>query len=151
MSRRSSRAWARTSFVDDALRGRGIGWEDTVIGGFSQGGVALALALGTGRPRAAGILAMSCFLPMVRGWRIDERAKRGTPAYVSHGTYDNIIPVAFGRRARDELVEGQLEVTYRETRVQHQIDPELIPEMQAWLLACTGGPDPLRDGPKAQI
>ena len=140
------------SFVDDALRGRGIAWEDTVIGGFSQGGaVGLALALGTGRPRAAGILVMSCFLPMVRGWRIDVRAKRGTPAYVSHGTYDNIIPVGFGRRVRDELVEGQLEVTYRETRVQHQIDPELIPEMQAWLLACTGGPDPLRDGPKSQI
>ena len=59
--------------------------------------MALALALGTG-PAARGDLAMSCFLPMVRGWRIDERAKRLHPAYVVHGTYDNIIPVAFGRR-----------------------------------------------------
>ena len=140
------------NFVDDFLRQRGIAWEDTIIGGFSQGGaVSLALALGTGRPRPAGILAMSCFLPMVRGWRIDVRAKRGTPAYVSHGTYDNIIPVGFGRRVRDELVEGKLEVIYRETRVQHQIDPELLPEMRAWLLAETGGPDPVRDGPKSQI
>ena len=94
---------------------------------------------------------MSCFLPMVRGWRIDVRAKRGTPAYVSHGAYDNIIPVGFGRRVRDELVEGKLEVIYRETRVQHQIDPELLPEMRAWLLAETGRPDPVRDGPKSQI
>ena len=140
------------NFVDDFLRQRGIAWEDTIIGGFSQGGaVSLALALGTGRPRPAGILAMSCFLPMVRGWRIDVRAKRGTPASVSHGTYDNIIPVGFGRRVRDELVEGKLEVIYRETRVQHQIDPELLPEMRAWLLAETGGPDPVRDGPKSQI
>ena len=140
------------NFVDDFLRQRGIAWEDTIIGGFSQGGaVSLALALGTGRPRPAGILAMSCFLPMVRGWRIDVRAKRGTPAYVSHGTYDNIIPVGFGRRVRDELVEGKLEVIYRETQVQHQIDPELLPEMGAWLLAETGGPDPIRDGPKSQI
>lgn len=140
------------NFVDDFLRQRGIAWEDTIIGGFSQGGaVSLALALGTGRPRPAGILAMSCFLPMVRGWRIDVRAKRGTPAYVSHGAYDNIIPVGFGRRVRDELVEGKLEVIYRETRVQHQIDPELLPEMRAWLLAKTGGPDPVRDGPKSQI
>ncbi len=140
------------NFVDDFLRQRGIAWEDTIIGGFSQGGaVSLALALGTGRPRPAGILAMSCFLPMVRGWRIDVRAKRGTPAYLTHGTYDNIIPVGFGRRVRDELVEGKLEVIYRETRVQHQIDPELLPEMRAWLLAKTGGPDPVRDGPKSQI
>ncbi len=104
-----------------------------------------------GRPRPAGILAMSCFLPMVRGWRIDVRAKRGTPAYLTHGTYDNIIPVGFGRRVRDELVEGKLDVIYRETRVQHQIDPELLPEMRAWLLAKTGGPDPVRDGPKSKI
>ena len=39
------------SFVDDALRGRGIAWEDTVIGGFSQGG---AVATGArARHRAA--------------------------------------------------------------------------------------------------
>lgn len=139
-------------FVDDTLRARGIAWEDTVVGGFSQGGaVSLALALGTGRPRAAGILAMSCFLPMVQGWRLDLSAKRRMHAYVSHGTYDNIIPVGFGRRVNDLLTEGGLEVTYRETRVQHSIDPELIPEMRAWLLARTGGPDPVQDGPRSQI
>src|SRR5262245_39598191 len=143
---------AAANFIDAKLREWGVAWENTVIGGFSQGGaVSLALALGMGRPRPAGILAMSCLLPMVRVWRIDVRAKRGTHAYVSHGTYDNIIPVGFGRRVRDELVEGQLEVIYRETRVQHQIDPELIPEMRAWLLARTRGPDPVRDGPKSQI
>ena len=42
-------------------------------------------------------------------------------------------------------------MTYRETRVQHQIDPQLIGEMQAWLLARTGGPDPTLDGAKSQI
>jgi phospholipase/carboxylesterase len=125
-------------FTDSFLRERGIAWEDTVVGGFSQGGaVSLALALGTTRPRAAGILAMSCFLPMVRGWRVDIRAKRGMHAYLSHGTYDNIIPVGFGRKARDLLTDGGLEVTFRETRVQHQIDPELLPEMQAWVRART--------------
>jgi phospholipase/carboxylesterase len=139
-------------FLDDLLRRRGIEWENTVIGGFSQGGaVSLAAAFGTGRPRAAGVLAMSCFLPMVRGWRIDIRAKRGMQAYLSHGTYDNIIPVGFGRRVRDLLVEGGVETHFRETRVQHQIDPELIPEMRTWVGARTGGPDPLRDGPKSEI
>jgi phospholipase/carboxylesterase len=140
------------TFVDAFLRERGVEWERTVIGGFSQGGaVALALALGTGRPRAAGILAMSCFLPMVRGWRIDVRAKRGLPAYVTHGTYDNIIPVGFGRRVRDELVEAKLEVIYRETRVQHSIDPELVPEMRAWVGAQTGIPGQQDEAPRSMI
>jgi phospholipase/carboxylesterase len=125
-------------FTDSLLREHGIAWEETVVGGFSQGGaVSLALALGTARPRAAGVLAMSCFLPMVRGWRIDLGAKRGMHAYLSHGTYDNIIPVGFGRKARDLLTDGGLDVTFRETRVQHQIDPELLPEMQAWVRART--------------
>ena len=130
-------------FLDDLLRRRGISWERTVIGGFSQGGaVATALALGTARPRAAGILAMSCFLPMVRGWRLDIRAKRGLPAYVCHGAFDNIIPVGFGRRLRDELEQGGIEVLYREPRVLHSIDPELLPEMQAWVAAQTPAQDP---------
>lgn len=138
--------------IDALLRERGIDWDRTVVGGFSQGGaVSLALAFGTGRPRAAGVLAMSCFLPMVRGWRIDIRAKRGIHAYVSHGTYDNIIPVGFGRRVRDLLVEGQIETTFRESRVQHQIDPELLPEMRQWLMARTGGPTPTDDWPKSEV
>lgn len=129
-----------SGFTDELLREHGIAWEDTVVGGFSQGGaISLALAFGTGRPRAAGVLAMSCFLPTVRGWRIDIGAKRGMEAYVSHGTYDNVIPVGFGRRVRDLLVEGGVNTVYRETRVQHQIDPELIPEMRAWVLERTGG------------
>jgi len=141
---------ATAHFLDDLLRERGIGWDRTVVGGFSQGGaVATALALGSARPRAAGILAMSCFLPMVRGWRLDIRAKRGTPAFVTHGAFDNIIPVGFGRRLRDELEQGGVEVTYRETRVLHAIDPELLPEMRTWVAARTGAA-PV-EGPRSQI
>ncbi len=139
--------------VDEFLRERGLGWDRTVIGGFSQGGaVATALALGTGRPRPAGLLAMSCFLPMVRGWRLDVHAKRDLPAYITHGAFDNVIPVGFGRRLRDVLLEeGPLDVTYRETRILHSVDPELLPEMRSWLLARTGGPDPVHEGPRSEI
>jgi phospholipase/carboxylesterase len=127
-----------SAFLDSLLREHGVAWEDTVVGGFSQGGaVSLALALGAGRPQAAGVLAMSCFLPIVRGWPIEVAAKRGMHAYLSHGTYDTIIPAEFGRRARDLLEEGGLDLVFRETPVQHQIDPRLLPEMQGWLRART--------------
>jgi phospholipase/carboxylesterase len=127
-------------FIDATLMERGVPWEKTVIGGFSMGcGVSYAVALGTGRPRAAGILGMSGFLPMVRGWRIDIGAKRGMPVYITHGAYDPVIPVDFGRRARDVLEEGGLHVTYRETRVQHSIAPELLPEMREWVASAISG------------
>jgi phospholipase/carboxylesterase len=139
-------------FLDAFLRERGIPWEKTVIGGFSQGGaVSLALAYGMGRPKAAGELALSCFLPMVRGWKLDLRAKRDVPAYVAHGVYDPMIPVGFGRRVRDALDENGVPVIYQETRIQHSIDPELLPEMQAWVGHRTGIPTPQEEGPQSEI
>jgi phospholipase/carboxylesterase len=127
-------------FLDDELRHRGISWEKTVIGGFSQGAaVACAVALGMGRPRPAGLLMMSGFYPMVRGWKLDPPAKRGLPAYVTHGAYDPMIPVGFGRRARDLLEEGGLYVTYREARVQHSIDFALVGEIRDWVGSVISG------------
>ncbi len=138
-------------FLDDELRHRGIPWEKTVIGGFSQGAaVACAVALGMGRPKAAGLLMMSGFYPMVRGWKLDPRAKRGMPAYVTHGSYDPIIPVGFGRKARDLLEEGGLMVTFREARVQHSIDFALIPEMREWVASVISG-QPAIEGPRSEI
>jgi phospholipase/carboxylesterase len=124
-------------FVDDFLRSRAIPWERTVIGGFSQGAaVAYSVAFGDARPAPAGILAMSGFLPTVRGWRLDPRSKRHVPVYISHGAFDNVIPVGFGRRARDVLEDaGNQDVTFRETRVLHSIDPRLLPEIRRWLAA----------------
>ncbi len=56
------------------------------------------------------------------------------PAYVTHGSYDPVIPVGFGRKARDLLEEGGLAVTYRETRMQHGIDHAVIPEIRDWVV-----------------
>ena len=121
-------------FLDVFLRERGIGWDQTVIGGFSQGAaVSYSVALGDARPAPAGILAMSGFLPTVRGWRLSPRIKRDVPVWISHGSFDNVIPVGFGRRARDVLEQaGNTNVTFRESRVLHSIDPELLPEMRDW-------------------
>jgi phospholipase/carboxylesterase len=130
-------------FLDAFLRGREIDWEQTVIGGFSQGAaVSLAAALGTARPAPAGILAMSGFLPTVRGWPLDLGAKRELPVYLSHGSFDNMIPVGFGRRVRDVLSEAGLDVIYRETRMLHAIDPELLGEMREWVGSQVGQEHP---------
>jgi phospholipase/carboxylesterase len=134
-------------FLDDELRNRGIPWERTVIGGFSQGAVvSCAVALGTGRPRAAGLLMMSGFYPMTSGWKMDPGAKRGMPAYVTHGSYDPVIPVAFGGQARDLLEEGGLAVTYRETPMQHGIDFAVIAEIRDWVHSAIAA-EPVIEGP----
>jgi phospholipase/carboxylesterase len=134
-------------FLDRQLAERGIAWEKTVIGGFSQGAAtACGVAIGRGRPRAAGLLMMSGFYPEVSGWEMDPIAKSGMPAYVTHGAYDPVIPVEFGRQAALKLESAGLEVVYRETPMQHGIHPALLPEIRDWISSAIRG-EAVTEGP----
>jgi phospholipase/carboxylesterase len=122
---------ALQELLDDEL---GLDWSKTVVGGFSQGTVmSYALGLGAGRPRPAGILAQSGFIPTVDGWEADLESRRGMPVMITHGSLDPVISVEFAREARDTLTAGGLDVTYHETPMAHTIDPRVLPDVQRWL------------------
>jgi phospholipase/carboxylesterase len=125
---------------DELWSAEGFGPGRTVLGGFSMGTVmSYAMALGEERPPVAGILAFSGFVPVVEGWQPDfGEDRRGTRAFVAHGRADPVIEVGFGRRARDLLAEGGLDVDYRESDVAHQIDPRAIEPAAHWLRAVLG-------------
>lgn len=104
-----------------------------VLGGFSQGAVmSLALGLGKGRPRPAAIAAFSGFLPVVAGWEPDLAAPL-PPVAIAHGLYDQVIPIAFARRAKEAIEGAGGEVLYRESPLPHAIDPQVVAEVAAWL------------------
>ena len=116
----------------------GVDWATTVVGGFSQGTVmSYALGLGAGRPAAAGILALSGFIPTVDGWSADVTDRPNLPVLIAHGTHDPVISVEFGRRARRLLDDGGARVEYHETPTSHAIDPGVVPEMRRWLADLT--------------
>ncbi len=118
------RLWAET----------GLGPARTVLGGFSMGAVmSYAMALSAERPAVSGILAFSGFVPVVEGWepRLDDR--RGTAAFLAHGSADPVIEVGFARRARELLEAGGLEVEYRESPIGHAIDPGGLAAARSWL------------------
>jgi phospholipase/carboxylesterase len=121
-------------WLSELLAEHGIPPERTVLGGFSQGSVmAYALGLGPERPRPAGILALSGFLPRVEGFELDLARAAGLPVAIGHGTHDPVISVEFGRDARDRLLEAGARVTYRESPMPHTIDPAFLGELPAWL------------------
>ena len=104
-----------------------------VVVGFSQGAVmSYAVSLGRGRPRPAALVALSGFIPEVEGWEPDV-SPPFPPIVIGHGTYDPVIPVEFGRHARDVLVQAGAEPRYLESPVQHTIDPAIVPELQLLL------------------
>jgi phospholipase/carboxylesterase len=92
-----------------------------------------ALGLGAGRPRPAGILALSGFIPQVEGFELEPANAAGLPVAIGHGSHDPVIGVEFGRAARDRLEELGADVTYRESPMPHTIDPAFMSELPYWL------------------
>lgn len=125
---------ALAGWLDGFLAEHELSPERTVLGGFSQGAVmSYALGLGAGRPRPAGILALSGFLPVVEGFDLDFEKAAGMPVAIGHGAFDPVIGVDFGREARDRLAEAGAEVTWRESAMPHAIDPGFLRELPDWL------------------
>ncbi len=116
-----------TGFLDGFLAERGIGWDRTVVGGFSMGAVmSYAVSLGKGRPSPAGLLAFSGFVPQVEGWTPELDGRSGLPVAIHHGQNDPIISVEFARKARALLKSRDIEPAYLETEAGHWLPPEAI-------------------------
>ncbi len=120
-------------FLDELSARTGIPAEWTVLGGFSQGAVmSYALGLGRGRPRPAGIIALSGFIPTVEGFELDLEPPL-PPVAVGHGTYDPVISVEFGRQVKALLEGAGADVLYRESPMPHTIDPRFVDELVPWV------------------
>ena len=115
--------------------------ERTVLGGFSQGAV-MSWALGLGRgaaKRPAGIVALSGFMPEVEGLELSFDGLEGYPVAIGHGTHDQIIPVQFGRKARERLEPARPDLLYREYPLPHTIDPGFLPELRDFVARALAG------------
>ena len=126
-------------WLDDVVAAAGIPYEDVVIGGFSQGAVmTYALGLGAGRPRPAGLIALSGFMPTAPGFAIDLAAPLPRVA-IGHGTLDPVISVEWSRQAYEALREAGADVVFREApALAHSIDPLFFRELPAWLVETLG-------------
>jgi phospholipase/carboxylesterase len=128
----------RTStWLDAVLEDVAVPPDRTVLGGFSQGAVmSYALGLAASRPKPAGILAMSGFIPRVDGLELDLASRARLPVSISHGTTDPVIEIQWGRDARDRLTEAGLTVRYHEDPVDHTITPQAIAQAREVLEAA---------------
>lgn len=129
-------------WLDGLWEATGLSPERTVLGGFSQGGVmTYALGLGRGRPSPAALVALSGFLPTVPSFELDLEFPL-PPVAIGHGTFDNVISVEWGRRARQQLEAAGADVLYREYPLPHAVDPRFLAELAPWLRAALAAPAP---------
>ncbi|HEX5044957.1 MAG TPA: alpha/beta fold hydrolase [Candidatus Polarisedimenticolaceae bacterium] len=113
---------------------RGIPAERIVLGGFSQGG-AMALQVGlTHRERLAGLLGLSCYLPLPDRVRGEEaQANRSTPIFMGHGTDDDIVPVERGEASQTFLRQAGYPVEWKTYPMAHQVDAQEIVDVGEWI------------------
>jgi phospholipase/carboxylesterase len=124
---------ALCEWLDAFLGEQGVPSQRLVLGGFSQGSVmAYALGLGAGRPRPAALVAFSGFIPTVEGFDLDLSPPL-PPIAIGHGTYDQMIGVEWGRRAKETLEAAYADLVYRETPMFHQLDPEFVAFLRGWI------------------
>lgn len=120
-------------FLADAKRHYPIDERRIFLLGFSMGTV-MSFALSLTKPEEiAGVVAHSGYVPEQTDLAFAWDRLQHTGFFVAHGEYDPVIPVHFGRRAKELLVAAHADVTYREYPIAHQVSEESLTDLAGWL------------------
>ena len=113
---------------------RGTSANRLLLAGFSQGG---AIALHTGlrhRERLAGIMALSCYLPVAGTLAAEAHAaNRGVPVFMAHGTQDPVVALSRALESRELLGREGYAVEWHEYPMPHSVCAEEIRDISTWL------------------
>lgn len=113
---------------------RGVPPSRIVLAGFSQGG-AMALNTATRHPeRLAGVIALSCYLPLAGelGTR-RAAANQSTPVFMAHGTQDPVVPFALGDESRRLLEGAGYAVEWHSYAMPHSLCEAEVGDIRAFL------------------
>jgi len=113
---------------------RGTSPNRLLLAGFSQGG---AIALHTGlrhRERLAGIMALSCYLPVAGTLAAEAHAaNRGVPVFMAHGIQDPVVALSRALESRELLGREGYAVEWHEYPMPHSVCAEEIRDISTWL------------------
>jgi phospholipase/carboxylesterase len=115
-------------------RKRGIGPEQLLLAGFSQGG-AIALQTALRYPaRLAGVLALSSYLPLPDKLENERSAaNQDVPILMAHGIEDPIVPLKLAQASCSRLLTLGYPVQWHEYEMPHSLCPEELDHIGAFL------------------
>lgn len=113
---------------------RGIPAGRIVLAGFSQGG-AVSLYTGLRCPqRLAGILALSCYLPLAATLPAERAsANAGVPIFMAHGLDDGVLPIRMALDSREYLKTLGVNVEWHQYRMAHSVSQPEVADIRAFL------------------
>lgn len=119
---------------------KGIPSNRIYLAGFSQGG---AMALYTGlrytRP-LAGIIALSCYLPLKSSTDELHEANKHTMILQNHGSQDDVVPYSLGEETFNMLNQMKYNIELKTYTMGHEVCFQQIKSIGNWLAETSQAP-----------
>lgn len=127
-------------FIDEAVTAYNLDDKNITLLGFSQGTI-LSYALALSYPeKAKNIIALSGYInESILTESYDKKDHSHLSFYCSHGTADQVIPVAWARKAPLLLEKLGITHTFEEFPVGHGVAPQNFFSFHRWLTAQLAG------------
>jgi phospholipase/carboxylesterase len=121
------------ALIENEMR-RGIASKNIVLAGFSQGGV-IALQAGLRhKNKLAGIVALSCYLPLSASLLNEAHpANASISIFMAHGTYDPVVPISLAITSRENLRFANYNLEWREYPMEHTVCIQELIDISQWL------------------
>ena len=121
-------------FVEQVQLAYGIQPENTVIAGFSQGGIMSASVALSAPERVEGFAVLSGrILPELEPRLANRERLAHLRALIGHGEYDRTLPVLWAQRADQRLADLEVEHVTRLYPIGHEISPAMQADFLEWL------------------
>lgn len=121
----------------EAEEAAGIRPERILIGGFSQGGALALYSAFTYSKKLAGVVALSCWLPLHKQFPGYAVGNKDTPILQCHGDCDPLVPYKWGQMTASILKQFASNVEFNTYRgLAHSSNPEEIADMKEFVAKC---------------
>ncbi|NJW53311.1 alpha/beta hydrolase [Salinimicrobium oceani] len=121
-------------FLEEIVEAYPVDRNNITLVGFSQGCI-LSLAVALSYPqKIKNVVALSGYLNkgiLKKGYEKNDFS--GLSVYSSHGSVDQVIPVAWARMTKPFLDSLKIENTYSEFPIGHGVSPQNFRELNEWL------------------
>lgn len=108
--------------------------DEVYLGGFSQGAI-MSYSIGLTNPQEVkGIISLSGrLLEEVRPLVSKNEDLKQLKVFVAHGVQDGTLPVHYARDAKSFLESLQVQLSYHEYQMGHQINGDVLNDLKSWL------------------
>ncbi|KAF7281146.1 acyl-protein thioesterase 1 [Rhynchophorus ferrugineus] len=121
------------SMIDDEIKG-GIPAERILLGGFSQGGALAIYAALTFTQKLAGVVALSCWLPLRKNFPAAKKCPDDVPIFQCHGDCDPVVPYKWGQMTASVLKTLLKNVEFKSYRsLMHSSNDEEMRDIKAFI------------------